>query len=220
MAVTVDSAVNSTSTAFPGTSLTRSHTCSGSNIVLIAMTRADGTNKTATGVTYNGVAMSLAGSKARGDGAAPIQIWYLVGAASGTHDIVASYSESLNLYMQSASFNGGNAVTNYNSAGGTSTAVSVAITSATNDMVVDFFSTNNYGTGPTVGAGQTQITAADSGTIGSLASSYESGAASVTMSWTISPSQEWWTSGVNIVSGSQGGTTSNPHMLSSSGVGA
>jgi len=71
----------------------------------------------------------------------------------------------------------------------TNTSTSMTVTSATGEMVMDFVSVLT--TAPTgVGAGQTRILMY-TGNEKEIASSYEAGAASVDMTWTLASSLEW-----------------------------
>lgn len=83
-------------------SATWSHTCAGSNLILVVGANARGqksnTNTTVTGVTYNGVALT----KIRGDTSdsgdtfrGRSELWYLIAPATGTHSIVVTYTGSV-----------------------------------------------------------------------------------------------------------------------------
>lgn len=70
-----------------------SHTCAGSNRFLgvdVSLLSVPGT--TVTGITYNGVAMSLIGVKSIISGAGRVECWGLANPASGDHTIVVTLS--------------------------------------------------------------------------------------------------------------------------------
>lgn len=74
------------------TSLTFSHTCTGSNLILFVA--ADG-NQTAggnvlTGITYNGVAMTQVTGSPIAKAGRWFYLFYLVGPATGAHNVVIS----------------------------------------------------------------------------------------------------------------------------------
>lgn len=93
-----------------GTSQTVSHTCTGSNLILVTgfiTYRAAGSANSVTGVTYNSVAMTQAGELTRNATSEYQYIYYLVGPATGAHNIVVSTSNTLDAFgMSSASYTG------------------------------------------------------------------------------------------------------------------
>ena len=103
MAIAFDSAVNA-QIQNPGTSLTFSHTCSGSDRILyvMAFTRSDVT----TGVTYGGVAMSQVGTTIT-EGTDRYSIWQLIAPATGANNVVITGGASTSLVIGcSQSYNG------------------------------------------------------------------------------------------------------------------
>lgn len=74
-----------------GTTLTFSHTCTGSNLVLVV---GVGTSVAGgaipSGVTYNGVALTFIDNSANGNPNTNTSLWYLVAPATGTHDVVVT----------------------------------------------------------------------------------------------------------------------------------
>lgn len=90
-------AVDATSAAewSSGTTVTVSHTCTGSNLILFAAVESASVGNTVTtsGVTYNGVAMTIVGSSVNaGTDNRRYDLWYLLAPATGAHDIVVTYS--------------------------------------------------------------------------------------------------------------------------------
>ena len=105
MALAFDAAVDGGSTT--GTSRTFSHTCSGSNRLLIVGVRggttADG--DVITGVTYNGVSMTkIFGNEPLGN--RWTYLYYLINPASGANNVVISASASINISGAASSYTG------------------------------------------------------------------------------------------------------------------
>lgn len=90
-----------------GTSSTIAHTCSGNNRLLVVGVGTDASGDVITGVTYNGVAMTLV-DKQQMAGAATryAYLFYLLNPDSGTNDIVISASPSHNIRSDHASYTG------------------------------------------------------------------------------------------------------------------
>tara|TARA_Y100000310_G_scaffold279366_1_gene298428 strand:- start:306 stop:3200 length:2895 start_codon:yes stop_codon:yes gene_type:complete len=91
-----------------GTSLTFSHTCTGSDRILFVMghDKQDPTS-IITGVTYDGIAMTQVNTLGGGSGTdRAITLWYLIAPATGSNDVVVSASESDNLRFSAVSYTG------------------------------------------------------------------------------------------------------------------
>jgi len=90
-----------------GTSITQSHTCTGSDrLLLVGVTPGEAsTSDIITGVTYNGVAMSLIDKQAETSGIT-VYIFGLVNPASGAHDYVISSSSSVAIKYCGVSYTG------------------------------------------------------------------------------------------------------------------
>ena len=153
--------------------------------------------------TYNGVSMTAVPSGLVAAGINRAQWFYLLNPASGTHDIVISWTGG-NSYIVAGgiSFSGvsqsnplGTAATN----SGTSTTASVDVTSSSTAVVVDCLAFDRTGTTTaTCDASQTQqwniaVTADKRG-----AASTKSGASTTTMSWTLSNSRAFCIVGVGV----------------------
>lgn len=76
-----------------GTSVTISHTCTGSNLILMSFVFST-SGDDVSGVTYNGVAMTQAVKAANSYAGGYGYIYYLVGPATGANNVVASRSTS------------------------------------------------------------------------------------------------------------------------------
>ena len=89
--------------------VTLSHTCTGSNLVLVVgISDRDGGNNGdfVTGVTYNGVAMTRVETNTPTALYCTNWIYILVGPETGTHDVVVSTNASHSLQVTSASYTG------------------------------------------------------------------------------------------------------------------
>lgn len=93
MAIAVDNKTSSETTA-AGTSLTFSHTCTGSDLILFVIAATSNTNSSPNGITsatYNGVAMTKsAGNWGPSNGSAAV--FYLINPATGAHNVVVNRS--------------------------------------------------------------------------------------------------------------------------------
>lgn len=133
MAIAFDAATGSSTT---GTSLTYSHTCSGSNRALIVHYVTDTSNDLVTGVTYNGVAMSFIG-RVQSPSSRWTGIYYLAAPATGANNVVISASGSAYLEASSASYTGvkqtGNPEANASNTGASVTSLSGTVTTITDN---------------------------------------------------------------------------------------
>jgi hypothetical protein len=91
MAIAFDAA-SSVNSATDVTSLTVSHTCTGSDLTLTAIVTIGGNAATCTGVTYNGVAMTQGVVSGPDGDNNRTYIFYLANPATGAHNLVASFS--------------------------------------------------------------------------------------------------------------------------------
>lgn len=99
MALAIDATSNSGDLTSVS-SATWSHTCTGSNLILIVGANSRGvksdTNTTVTGVTYNGVALTkiradqIDGSSAPDTFRGRSELWYLIAPATGAHNVVVT----------------------------------------------------------------------------------------------------------------------------------
>lgn len=193
MAIAVDTF--SKTGAASGSSLTFSHTVTGSDAYLVVIAAArDLTPGSVSSVTYNGGALSLLVTTGTFFTFNYLEMWGgIPNDTSGTpHNIVVTYSASqTNIEAGAVSFTGvdqsastGTAV--HNEVGATS--VSVTVTSAAGEMVVDGV---YEAAGLDLTAGQTeQWTENGSGRGVNAGMETAAGAASVNMSWSIASGQE------------------------------
>jgi hypothetical protein len=109
MAITFDAATDG-GNVNPGTSLTWSHTCTGSLLILFVGFNGDniGAADDITSVTYNGVSMTLAAKQINpaSGGDRDTYLYYLLGPATGAHNVVISCTSSHVLQGGAVSYTG------------------------------------------------------------------------------------------------------------------
>ncbi len=161
---------------------TFSHTCTGSNLVLVAST-AVFTPNTLNSVTYAAAAMTQIATANNNNYKAFSH--YKLSPATGANNVVMTFSSTGNYGSTSAiSFSGADtsAIGNSNQGTGNGTSSSQNVTASANSYVVDCEKIEGGGSSLTVGANQTQIHQTTGGD-GIEGSSYEQGTGTVTMSW-------------------------------------
>jgi hypothetical protein len=178
----------SSSQADNTSSLTWSHTTSaGSDRILIVGVSSDQNDPVST-ITYNGVNLTKLESEKYGF-VNKVELWYLVNPSSGTHNVVVTLSSSSDgLGGGAVTYTGvdqstpvGTAVKN----NGYNLNPTVTVSSAADELVIDVLCVDDGGATITVGGGQTtRYSSNPSENLGRGSS--EPGAASVTMSWTLS----------------------------------
>lgn len=132
------------------------------------------------------------------------ELWYLINPATGTHVISVAHPSdgggTKYAVLVAEEWTGVHQTTPFSATAGSQAAsgtVTTTITSATGEIVTDIVSARGHsGATYTVGAGQTQTNYSEndgsvSGQNNVNLASYESGAASVTMSWTNNGNLEW-----------------------------
>lgn len=210
--INFDAATEKDSGANTVTSLTWSHTVAGSNRILMVgvSLRNSGTpNQTVGSVTYNTVGLTWLGSAGYTTNS-HVEIWYLVGPATGAHNVVVTLTAgnaATRIVAGAASFTGVKQTTplgSFMSAASTTTSspATVDVTSVNEgEVVMDCLMVrvpSGTTTTATAAGGQTQRWNAVS-TYGSSsnargASSHKPGpvgGGTVTMSWTLSNNQYW-----------------------------
>ncbi len=184
-------------------SVTFSHTCTGSNLALFVGVTRDQAGTAS--VTYNGVAMTLIYDIEHdvGPSTPKVALFGLKNPSTGANNVVASFGGTHGGSAISVSFTGVDQTTGWHNSNtniGSDVTPTVNVTSASGEMVVDAGFNNSSGTAATPGAGQTTINQfAAQGLIGGrFFMSYEDGGATVTMSWTTA-NDNWGTGGVSII---------------------
>ena len=191
-------------------SKTVSHTCTGSDRLLLVTVMLEVNSRSVSGITYNGVALTKLGDVTFSPGPDMRgEIWYLVAPATGANNVVISIAGGTATFSGGIhSFTGVDQTTPtgaFASNSGTSTAPSLGIASTSGDLVVDALQ-EGWGS-VTVGGGQTLEYDNTSLTFYFTHGSTEPGAPSVTMSWTIVGSAAWQLIGCNVKQVSAGGGT-------------
>ncbi len=178
----------------------------GSNRLVVVGAATEGNN--VTNVTFDGVAMTFStlatGFESR------VELWYMLEAdlpVGGTYSIVVTGGGGENTHGV-ASYTNVDQITFFGTivtASGSSSPITVAVASAVDELVHDFV-VEKDGSSLAVGAGQTQRwnLVGQPGDVEGGGST-EPGAASVTMSWTVSGTVGWATIGVPL-KGVAGGT--------------
>lgn len=230
MAVALD-AVSESTIGADGTSLTISHTVAGSDRALyyaVAHTPGD-TGVSGVTATYNGTAMDILFTDDTTLSNRHVRVFRLVAPATGTHDVVLSWTGTSGMAALGASFTGVDQADPDDAQAATSvdpgTSISRSTSSATGDMVMDVLVLSNNASSIAVTGTNTQINQID-GAGGAddpnaIAASYEAGAATVTPSWgwTGSVSGVQWAWNINAATG--GGGSAVPvfvHQLKQQGI--
>ena len=180
----------------PRTSLTISHATTGSNrLILVGVSLHNYADESVSGITYNGVPLILVDSRANATDAR-VEIWYLIAPPTGPANVVITFGTELSSHARAGvmTFTGVNQSTPLGTfawAIGSTSPATINVTSAANELVFDTVASEAQSE-PftlTVGAGQTERwNSAIMGYDRFLgAGSTEPGAASVTMSWSITP---------------------------------
>lgn len=174
-------------------SVTLSHTCSGSDRILIVNAGVHGNARTVTDITYNGVAMTYSTEQVNGSALAKVYQYYLIAPATGTHDIVVTYSGNADYSVGGISLTGADQTSPKGAVGGgtgTGSAPSNAVvTTFANSMVLSgvVWAGQNAGSCSATGTNQTTRYAIDNGSVfleagGSTQTTTTAG--STTSSWT------------------------------------
>ncbi len=152
-----------------------------------------------TGVTYNAVGLTQLVNYSEAGDNAHVELWYLVAPATGANDIIFSQNGANDVVGGATSWTGVDQSTPFGptaTANGTASPATVDVTSASGEVVVDVVAARNAAT-LTVGAGQTQRWNLGVGVIDGGGST-EPGAATVTMSWTLTGTFEWAIAGASL----------------------
>ena len=192
MAIAFDAASSASGNSV--SSLTWSHTCTGADLILIVGVSWFGSARTVSGVTYAGTALTSVGSA--NSGGQKMEIFRLVAPATGANNVVVTMSSAGETVAGAHSYTGVDSTTPLGTFASAIGGPTVDVTSATDEVVVDCASMDNL---LTVGAGQTQRwNISLGGGLTSGAGSSEPGAATVTMSWSGTPTFAWSIGGVSM----------------------
>jgi hypothetical protein len=202
-AIALDNSAHGVTAGGNFSSLSFAHTVgSGSNRILIVGVSLHTRNATVSSVTYGGTALTQGGSIATGSNANRTDIWYLLSPTPTSNgSIVVTPSASTAISAGSISFTGvQQAAPAFTSATNSSGTASVTVSNATGDVIVDTVSANGDAGTLTAGGSQTSRWNIFSGSSGNgneviSAGSTQAGAASTTMSWSISGGNKPWSMG-------------------------
>jgi len=141
------------------TSISWSHTCTGSNLILIVGT-VSGSNGNVSGVTYNGVAMTkITGSSGYSSQCGNTVFWYLINPPTGSHTVAVTLGSSDTISGVSASYTGASQTSQpdsyHASSNSTGTTYSDSTTTVANNSWVIGYFVNNQGTTISAGSGTT-----------------------------------------------------------------
>jgi len=179
-----------------------SHTCAGSDRVLLVGISYYDSADTVSALTYNSVAMTVVPSSTVSNGQYTSTLYRLIAPATGSNTVSVTFTGGVfDFKAGSVSFTGADQTTplgTANTATGSSTTPSVTVTSATGEIVLDNLTIVHSGT-LSVDGSQTQRWNG-TGAAGFIkgAASTEDGSTSTTMSWSNSTSQAWAISGVSV----------------------
>jgi hypothetical protein len=180
-------------------SLTFAHTSTGDPLYVCAS--ISGITGEYGSIKYGGISLERV---ARVVGTAYTHEWWVLhNPPAGTANVVCTLLSGTNWLTAGArNVSGGDLdlfVQNFTSASGSSTAPSITVPSAVNDLVLDMVSQNVNSQGYTPGAGQTTDWAiSTTGNDHYSSGSKKAGAASVPMTWTLSTTGNWQHSGISI----------------------
>jgi hypothetical protein len=131
----------------PSSSFSWSHTCTGSNLMLVVSVMSN-TAADPTGITYNGVAMTK--GKTGTDANRNCSIWYLANPATGANTVAVTWAGSTAYPAGSAtSYTGCDTTIGANTASNTATSgttFSVALTTTVSNSFVCVSGVDNNGT--------------------------------------------------------------------------
>ena len=197
MALTLDS-TGSGSDNTADTTFSWSHTCTGTELVLIVTVNVNGTT-TVSGITYNGVALTFIGGV---NNIIRSEMWYLIAPATGTNTVAVTMNAGVAKIGGSQSYTGASQtapIGTFVSATGNSTAPTVNVNTAVGEGCIDVMTCGNLTA--TVGANQTQNYNILLGVgLRGTQSTEPSNSTPITMSWTLSGAGGVWAIGaVNVL---------------------
>ncbi len=187
MAIATDAFSNDTTTT--GTTLTYAHTCTGTNLILWVGVQTPFAD-TITGVTYNAVAMTRAKTEVNNANDTRVYLYYLIGPATGTNNVVVTSSGSVSMGSQAASYtgvaqSGQPDATGSNTTASDDTTLTTSITTVANNCWLVGYAENNAGTNNTAGANTVMRgTASNRSIMDSGAAKTPAGGFSLIFNWT------------------------------------
>jgi|GEM_PF-3221293 len=169
------------STVQTGTSITQSHTCNGTYLIVAVHQVVNGQTAPSS-VTYNGVAMTSLGRQMSSSQEESMDLYGLANPATGANNVVCTFGSSKTFKLGIMSFTGAGSASGFvsdnHALDGTGTTVTLASTA--NSMIADAFTVPDGVQQGTAGGGMTIRYQANNSGKGATAS----GTSSVTMTWT------------------------------------
>lgn len=186
-----------TSNSSPASPTTFTHTCTGTNLVLLVwIALRTNTANSSSACSYNSVAMTDQGEIATtaSPTAQRVKLWTLVNPATGANTVSCTFSAGSSIGIIAASFKDANQGTSFgtpvtNSNATSNTTATATVTSASSELVAAGVVNSVTGTF-TPGTGITQVGTTYSPTNLGGAAGYQTGASSTSVSWTV-PSGKW-----------------------------
>lgn len=158
--IAYDSTATGTTT---GTSLTFSHTTSGTNRILFVYVQLNSTTDALTGVTYAGTSLTFINKNTDPTNGYWGYLYYMVAPATGTNNVVVSLSSSVLLWAYSASYTGasqtGQPDANITNTATTGTSITTSLTTVANNAWI-VTGARNYAANVTSGTNFTVRSAA------------------------------------------------------------
>ncbi len=194
-------------------------TATGTNLVLVvgvSINVVNNTNATVNTVTYNGLALTSAGSLTDAAKTRRVEIWYRIAPTTGTHAVVVTLNfpgggGTLGVYAGATTFTGADQTSPIRSFASASAAASniasVNVPSAVNDMVIDTLAIEGDRTvANPAGFGATQVPQWNAESSGGnspntdvyATGSTRTGAASVPLSETFNGNSNWAVAAVSV----------------------
>lgn len=158
MAIALDAAVNG-GLGIGVTSLTWSHTCTGSDRILFVGAFGDFATDAITGATYAGAAMTLV-DKRQITGDRWVYLFYRIAPATGANNVVVSANASIAIGGDSASYTGakqsGQPDASATNVAGAATSITTSVTTIADNCWTILLAKNNGGGDPSAGTGSTR----------------------------------------------------------------
>lgn len=192
-----------------GSSNTLSHDSGGSDRALaVLLSFYSPSSEVVSGITYAAVALSSVGNAEDGAGERA-EMWKLSAPASGTNNLVTTFSGTVSFVLGAISLTGAEQTTasltrTPATTTGNGTAPSVNATSQSGDMVIDCLS--QFAATDTVGAGQTERWNANTADIHGAASTEPATGTSTTMSWSLGSAADFALIAAAFIPSVSGGT--------------
>jgi hypothetical protein len=172
------------------------HTASGSHRLIVVGVSQTSSGTSISTVSYGGTAMTLIGTRINTTKNIAVSLYDLVAPPTGPQMVSVMFGGNVNVIAGSVSFTSVDQATptgTFASATGGGPSLSVTVTSAPTDVVIDTLVTDSNPSSVIKGTGQTQHWNASEGIW--AAGSTKPGAATVTMSWTENGSSDDWAMG-------------------------